>query len=209
MKSKIKDILVQDPFLQFLPEPHKYYDLKRKKYVARSVSEVIKENTYVSKEMEKAAIRGTAIHEAVQIWCETKDKTLALAYAKDYAHWIEHLINYRMWETWDCVANELRMVDRKRDIAGSCDVILQHKNTGMLCLADFKTQEVYKKKNHRLQMGGYVSLLYQNYPTVDLWSCRVIYITPDGIKTQDYNPQECMYDYEEARTLYFSKQVKF
>ena len=128
---------------------------------------------------------------------------------KDYAHWIEHLINYRMWETWDCVANELRMVDRKRDIAGSCDVILQHKDTGMLCLADFKTQEVYKKKNHRLQMGGYVSLLYQNYPSVDLWSCRVIYITPDGIKTQDYNPQECMYDYEEARTLYFSKQVKF
>ena len=56
MKSKIKDILVQDPFLQFLPEPHKYYDLKRKKYVARSVSEVVKENTYVSKEMEKAAI---------------------------------------------------------------------------------------------------------------------------------------------------------
>ena len=177
--------------------------------MARSVSEVIKENTFVSKEMEKAAIRGTAIHEAVQIWCETKDKTLALAYAKDYAHWIEHLINYRMWETWECVVNELRMVDRKRDIAGSCDVILQHKDTGMLCLADFKTQEVFKKKNHRLQMGGYVSLLYQNYPTVDLWSCRVIYITPDGIKTQDYNPQECMYDYEEARTLYFSKQVKF
>ena len=51
MKKKIKDILVQDPFLQFLPEPHKYYDLKRKKYVARSVSEVVKENTYVSKEM--------------------------------------------------------------------------------------------------------------------------------------------------------------
>ena len=100
------------------------------------------------------------------------------------------------------------MVDRKRDIAGSCDVILQHKDTGMLCLADFKTQEIYKKKNHSLQMGGYVSLLYQNYPTVDLWSCRVIYITPDGIKTQDYNPQECMYDYEEARSIYFSKKGK-
>ena len=114
-----------------------------------------------------------------------------------------------MWETWDCVANELRMVDRKRDIAGSCDVILQHKDTGVLCLADFKTQEVYKKKNHRLQMGGYVSLLNQNYPQIELWSCRVIYITPDGIKTQDYNPQECMYDYEEARSLYFNKQLKF
>ena len=36
-------------------------------------------------------------------------------------------------------------------------------------------------------MGGYVSLLYQNYPGVDLWSCRVIYITPNGIKTQDFH----------------------
>ena len=58
MKSKIKDILVQDPFLQFLPEPHKYYDLKRKKYVARSVSEVVKENTYVSKKNGKSSYKG-------------------------------------------------------------------------------------------------------------------------------------------------------
>ena len=67
MKSKIKDILVQDPFVEFYAEPHKYYDLKRKCYVARSVSDVIKTTDYVSKNMEKAAIRGTKIHAAVQI----------------------------------------------------------------------------------------------------------------------------------------------
>ena len=38
--------------------------------------------------MELAAERGTTIHGAVQIWCETGDKALALAYAKDYAHWV-------------------------------------------------------------------------------------------------------------------------
>ena len=204
MKNNIKDILVQDPFVEFYPEPHKYYDLKRKCYVARSVSDVIKTSDFVSKNMELAAERGTIIHGAVQIWCETGDKALALAYAKDYAHWVEHLINYRMWETWKPLVNELRMIDRKRDIAGSCDVVLQHKETGMLCLADYKTQEKYSKKNHSLQMGGYVSLLYQNYPSITLFSCRVIYITPDGIKTQEYNPNECMYDYEQARKLYFN-----
>ena len=72
-----------------------------------------------------------------------------------------------MWDTWDCVANELRMVDRKRDIAGSLDAVLQHKDTGVLCLADFKTQVKYRKKNHRLQIGGYVSLLNQNYPSIN------------------------------------------
>ena len=178
MKSNIKDILVQDPFVEFYPEPHKYYDLKRKCYVARSVSDVIKTSDFVSKNM-------------------------ALAYAKEYRQWIEHLIDYRMWETWECVANELRMIDRKRDIAGSLDAVLQHKETGVLCLADFKTQVKYKKKNHRLQIGGYVSLLYQNYPSITLFTCRVIYITPDGIKTQEYNPAECMFDYEQARCLYF------
>ena len=40
------------------------------------------------------------------------------------------------------------------------------------------------------------------------FTCRIIYITPDGIKTQEYSPAECMYDYEEARGLYFNKQVK-
>ena len=83
--------------------------------------------------MEIAAKRGTTIHGAIQIWCETGDKALALAYAKDYAHWVEHLIDYRMWKTWKPLVNELRMIDRKRDIAGSCDVVLQHKETGMLC----------------------------------------------------------------------------
>ena len=203
MKNNIKDVLIQDPFVKFYPEPHKYYDLKRKCYVARSVSDVIKTTDYVSKDMEKAAKRGTLIHEAVQIWCETGDKTLALAYAKEYASWVEHLINYRMWETWKPVVNELRMIDRKRDIAGSCDVILQHKVTGMLCLADYKTQNSYQKKNYSLQMGGYVSLLYQNFPNINLFSCRIIYITPDGIKTQEYSPEECMFDYEAARKLYF------
>ena len=68
---------------------------------------------------------------------------------------------------------------------------------------DYKTQEKYSKKNHSLQIGGYVSLFYQNYPNLSLFSCRIIYITPDGIKTQEYNPNECMYDYEQDRKLYF------
>ena len=206
MKSNIKKLIVQDPFVKFYPEPHKYYDLKRKCYVARSISDVIKTTDYVSKNMEKAAERGTKIHAAVQIWCETGDIPLALAYAEEYKDWVKHLINYRMWETWKPLVNELRMIDRKRDIAGSVDTILQHKNTGMLCLADYKTQEKYSKKNHSLQIGGYVSLFCQNYPNLSLFSCRIIYITPDGIKTQEYNPNECMYDYEAARSKYFKKR---
>ena len=77
MKNNNQKLIVQDPFVEFYPEPHKYYDLKRKCYVARSVSDVIKTTDYVSKNMEKAAIRGTKIHAAVQIWCETGDIPLS------------------------------------------------------------------------------------------------------------------------------------
>ena len=38
--------------------------------------------------MEKAAERGTKIHAAVQIWCETGDIPLSLAYAEEYAEWV-------------------------------------------------------------------------------------------------------------------------
>ena len=47
--------------------PHKYYVVN-----ARSVSDVVKTSDFVSKNMERAALRGTAIHEAAQIWCETR-----------------------------------------------------------------------------------------------------------------------------------------
>ena len=207
MNKNIKDILARDQFVKFYPDEHRYYDLKNNRYVARSVSEVVRPNTFVNKNMEEAAERGTAIHEAIQIWSETKDINLALSYAKQYTKWIDNLINYRMWHTWNIVASELRMIDRVHDIAGTLDVVLQHKDTGLLCLADFKTQDKYKKKNHRLQIGGYVSLLNQNFNDIDLFTCRVIYITPNEIRTEEYSPKECMYDYEVCRTEYLKSQL--
>ena len=206
--KKPQDILIQDPDIIFDAENHKYFDKKRNKYVARSISDVVRKTKFVNDNMLKAAERGTVIHEAAQIWCETKDVNLALAKAGKYKNWVEHLINYEMFNTWNPIANELRMIDRKRDIAGTCDVILENKN-GKLVLADFKTMTKYEKKNHKCQIGGYLSLLQINYPTITIDRCRVIYITPEGIRTDDYMPMECIEDYEAVRSIYFDLQVPF
>ena len=55
-EKKIKDILIQDPFYRNFIQNHiSITILKRKCYVARSaVSEVVKTNDFVSKNMEKS-----------------------------------------------------------------------------------------------------------------------------------------------------------
>ena len=189
--KKPQDVLIQDPDIIFDAENHKYFDKKRNKYVARSISDVVRKTKFVNDNMLKAAERGTVIHEA-----------------GEYKNWVKHLINYEMFNTWNPIANELRMIDRKRDIAGTCDVILENKN-GKLVLADFKTMTKYEKKNHKCQIGGYLSLLQINYPTITIDRCRVIYITPEGIRTDDYMPMECIEDYEAVRSIYFDLQVPF
>ena len=123
----------------------------------------------------------------------------------DYSEWVEPLINHKIWETWTPIANELRMVDARYGIAGSCDVILQHNKTGKQVLADFKTQSSKDSKPYNIkpQLGGYLSLIDQCYGTqLYIEDCFGIWSRPGDVEITVYKASDCKLAYEAARTLY-------
>jgi hypothetical protein len=75
---------------------------------------------------------------------------------------------------------------------------------------DWRTKNPeFKKPNHRPQLGGYLSLLWQQYPQIDIDSCRIYWVSPKETTTNDYDPTDCLTTYEAARSIYFQKQLPF
>ena len=88
-----KELLQPDPFLEFYEEQHKYYDLKKKHIVPRSISDLKGKLEYRNANIEEGIRRGNAVHKACNIYAESKDKTLALVCAGKYRQYVEYFIN--------------------------------------------------------------------------------------------------------------------
>ncbi len=127
-----------------------------------------------------------------------------------YQDWIDSFLAYKNIEKWEAIAIEHRMVDRRYDIAGTCDLVLRHKESGRTALCDYKTKnEKFSKANYRSQLGGYMSLLWQQVPQLEIDTCRIYWVTPKETTTDEYDPLECLQLYERARSIYFEKQLPF
>jgi len=151
-------------------------------------------------------IRGTAIHEHLENWWNTG----LLPNAGEYQPWIDSFVNYPNLEKWRALAVELALADRKHDIAGTLDLIVKHVTSGRIALCDYKTKDKeFKKGNHRKQMGGYLSLLQENFPGFHVDTVRIFWISPDETTTSEYDPLDCLEQYNKARNHYFSKQLPF
>jgi len=108
------------------------------------------------------------------------------------------------------MASEFPVIDRRYNIAGTLDLLLKNKETGRIALCDYKTKnEKFSKPNHRPQLGGYLSLLWQQYPQLDIDTCRIYWVSPKETSTNDYSPTDCLTSYEAARSVYFEKQLPF
>ena len=108
------------------------------------------------------------------------------------------------------MASEFPVIDRRYNIAGTLDLLLKNKETGRIALCDYKTKNPeFSKPNHRAQLGGYLSLLWQQYPQLDIDTCRIYWVTPKETTTNEYGPKDCLSSYEAARSLYFDKQLPF
>ena len=221
MGLKPKELLKSDPSIEFRPDSHRYYDLKNKHWVSHSISEVIAEgDDYFDKalrgdygkkkqkEIQDSIRRGNIIHECV----ETLFKTGKAPSAGEYQPWLDSFLNYKNLETWECIASEIRLVDRRYSIAGSIDFILQSKEDGRIALCDLKTRSPsFSKNNHKImkQLGGYLILLYQNYPSIKIDTCRAYWVTSEKTTTDTYQVLDCQQLFERARMLFRQKQPTF
>ena len=150
--------------------------------------------------------RGTAIHAHLEQWW----KTGLIPNAGEYQAWVDSFVNYPNLEKWRALAVELALADRKHDIAGTLDLIVKHIDTGRVALCDYKTKDKeFKKGNHRKQMGGYLSLLKENFPGFFVDTVRIYWISPEQTTSTEYDPLDCLDQYSKARNHYFQKQLPF
>ena len=207
-KKTAKQYLKKDPFLLFNEFNHKYYDLKRKCIFSKSISDIKnynKKNDYTDENIEKGKIRGTIIHKACEIYCKTKNKPAALSHAGEYKNSVFNFVNAHFWNTWDVVVSEFQLADRITDVAGTLDLILEHKQTKQIVLADIKTGQYAPKV--KVQLGGYINLLYKNFPDLQIDFCQVIFVHEDKCYRKRFETQDSLEEYNACSKLYYEKLI--
>ena len=202
-KKTAKEILVQDPFIKFKKDSHEYFDLKTKRKVPRSISDLKKGLFYRNAAIEEGIERGNIVHEACHIYVETKDAGLAYAHAGKYKSYVKNFIKADLWNTWDVVVSEFMLIDRIWAIAGTLDLIFQNKKTGELVLADIKTGKT--APNVKMQLGGYTFMLQETYKDIKIDFCQVIFVHENKLKRKRYETFDCWSEYSACRRLYYEK----
>ena len=196
-----KEILKQDPFIEFKKDSHEYFDVKSKRKVPRTITSLKGGMSFINKFVEEGIKRGNAVHEACHIYVETKDAGLAYIHAGKYKKYVENFINADFWENWDVVVSEFMLIDRNWAIAGTLDLILQHKKTGELVLADIKTGR--NPQNVKMQLGGYSYMLTNTYKEIKIDFCQVIFVHEDKCYRKRYEDFDCWTEFEACRSLYY------
>ena len=216
------------PYLDFYPESGYFF---HEKPISYRISEVItteKEREWFAKarngeygedkqiELLLAIERGGKVHE----WHNSHARGRSYN-ATPYQKICDQIKGLDLWHDWDVAASEYAMIDVKRSIAGTCDMILRHKkDKTRFAIADIKTKNnAYGKsgnpiipgqKNYSAQLGGYINLFNLTWPLLKLEDCFVIYaneltahIHKNRWGENKYNYIDCVDTYEGCRNYFF------
>ena len=136
-----------------------------------------------------------------------------------YGELVNRLVRHWIWDEWEAIGSEYMLLDVRRKIAGTCDLILRHKQDhSRIAIADLKTKKhkenkdgipIIQKTNHKTQLGGYINLLNQIYPELSTEDTFIIFASPTTIEIKTYDYLDCLEEYEAARSLYFQNQEDF
>jgi hypothetical protein len=140
---------------------------------------------------DEAAIRGTALHAAIETG-GTDDMVLAPFY-QAYIPWHNDNIDLT-------IGSEVKMADLQLGVAGTVDRIVQHKQHG-LCILDYKTQKVKKGKaafyeSFPRQLSFYAGAYYRKHNVLP----RIMSVVIDSQVPS--RPQEKLYTLEEQAQAY-------
>ena len=218
------DLTIQEiPCLEFFEDIHKYR--YKGEWVPYSMTQVCKGNDSFFKntlqlpedhpervKLQKALHRGTTVHSALEAFNRGQ---LVPDETSDYQDWITPCINDVFWERWKPVPGgiELSLYDPRFKIAGKLDVILQNQETGLLALADYKTQGKRDAPpyNIRSQLGGYCNLADQMPETrgLGISQCFAIWVRPGKTEFQPIDAESCITEYLASRKLFFNSLPDF
>jgi hypothetical protein len=195
--------------LEFHEHIHRYR--YRNEWMRNSVTQVVQgeldEATKQRIEETKHiwAPRGTAVHGAL----EKHLLGQGVVMQDEYSDWIDSLLDHWMFNDAEVLAVEHRLVDPKRSLAGSFDFLLRTAK-GTLCLGDLKTvgsaNGAASRKPANAQLGGYLLMLADHYPTVTVDKCVTVVSGPGVVEVKTAEPQACANAWLEAWDRYEAEQ---
>lgn len=103
--------------------------------------------------LDKAADKGTAVHEGIEIWLQYGIDDVPDEYSG-------YLDAFKKWWTdskAELIDTEVRVYHKTKKYAGTCDLLC--KLDGKITLVDYKTSVKVKKKSGGVQLEGYVQAL--------------------------------------------------
>ena len=159
-------------------------------------------------------VRGDIIHLCFNRFQETGHP----GNAGEYGEWVGILCEDPLWRQLTPIALEHELVDRQFWIAGKLDGLFYNIESDEIILIDLKTFEqklddkgqwTKPTGSHQKQLGGYIDLLYINYPEITIDKAMIVYSTQRQVIYKTIpDVDRCRGDYQLARRAYFEKQRK-
>jgi hypothetical protein len=142
--------------------------------------------------------RGNHLHQMCEQWWLGE----AQLEPGPYAEWSDALFSHPLFTRYKAIGVELRLVDKRARYAGSCDFILEGsgsdgKTRRLLC--DLKTKRSASSAigDHKKQLGAYVKMASDFYPTLWIDKCLIVNSFPGRVEITTYETQDCLDAWDE------------
>ena len=176
-----------------------------------TVSEVIDKRTVFAKKIHEETKhewqpRGNTAHACLEAHFRGRSYD-----AGNYKDLVNHLVNFWLWEEWEAIGVEYRMIDRHRNIAGTADMILRNREDHRrIAVADLKTCKTkINRRDISAQLGGYINLLNLSHFELDVTDAFGIWACPTKTDVEAYDPIDCVTTYEGIRDGFLKQKREF
>ncbi len=177
------------------------------RWMLNSVTDLCHKSKFLARaEFDDARERGNFAHDCWGRWLLTGDA----GDLGSFAEWIEPLIAHPLTQGCTAVAVEYRMADPRYGLGGSLDAVVRNA-AGKLLLIDLKTLSERGHPNTgplSVQLGGYLSLLGQTWPAVQIDECWALWAKPGSTSADRFCPVHCLTAFEAERQALMRERVK-
>ena len=153
------------------------------------------------------APRGNSVHA----YCEAMLTKQELP-ETEYSEWTQALEDCWLLRDSEVLAVEYRLCDSRKGVGGSFDFLLRSPD-GKVVLGDLKTvgneTAVDRRKPATAQLGGYLAMLIDHYPSLTVDWCYTVVVGPSRCKLLRNDPDECLTAWLEAWEAFKLTELPF
>lgn len=174
------------------------------RWMHNSVTDLCKKSPFLARtEFDESRKRGEFAHDVWGRFLLTGDP----GDLGSFSEWLEPLIEHQLTKNVQAVAVEYRMADPRYGLAGSLDAVVRKDDR--LILIDLKTLSDIGHPNTAplvVQLGGYLSLLGQTWPAVQIDECWALWAKPGRTDADRFCPVYCLNSFEAEREAFMKSK---